>query len=357
MKFVHLTSIFICVVMFSTSVSAQFRGDLDLCTGGRGNTDARIEACTRAVNSNQLPPTDLAVIFLNRGVHWESKNNYEQAIADYSEAIRLNPFSANAYANRGNVLSELRQFVRAIEDYNQAIRINPQHVDAYVNRGKLWSDHRNYDRAIADYTQAIRLNPQLSTAYYNRGSVWHTKLDIDRAIADYDEAIRLNPLHANSYHSRGIAWRSKKDTDRAISDYSEAIRLNPKHANAYFSRAHTWREKGNYSHAIADYDESIRLAPNDGIRYHSLAWLLATARIDEVRNGSRAIELARKAGDLTQWKYADVMETLAAAYAEAEQFVEAVQWQEKALQNPALAKDVKAKERLALYRDGKPYRE
>ena len=102
--------------------------------------------------------------------------------------------------------------------------------------------------------------------------------------------------------------------------------------------------------------EKINNPQNAGI-HNSAAWLLATAPVAAVRNGARAVELARKAAELSKSKDADILDTLAAAYAEAANFSEAVRWQEKALEFPEFAKDQgdAARKRLERYRKGQPY--
>jgi tetratricopeptide (TPR) repeat protein len=159
------------------------------------------------------------------GVHY-FRGNYDQAIADYTEAIRLNPQYATAYYNRGSAYRDKNDYDRAITDYTEAIRLNPQYAIAYNNRGVAYRQKNDYDRAIADYNEAIRLNPQDAIAYNNRGYAYHSKNDYDQAIADYTEAIRLNPQDAIAYTNRGNAYKAKGNTARANADYAEAERLN-----------------------------------------------------------------------------------------------------------------------------------
>jgi tetratricopeptide (TPR) repeat protein len=87
---------------------------------------------------------------------------------------------------------------KEIADYTQAIRINPNNVDAYNNRGIAYGRKGDYDRAIADFNQAIRLNSNYTEAYVSRGVAYHDKGDYDRAIADFNQAIRINPNYANA---------------------------------------------------------------------------------------------------------------------------------------------------------------
>ena len=330
-------------------------GDAHYCAERAGSADERVAACTRAIASESK---ELAKIFSNRGMHWSDKRDHDRAIADYNEAIRLNPLYANAYNNRGNAWRDKREYDRAIADFDDAIRLDPQDAKPYNNRGNAWRDKREYDRAIADYNEAIRLNPQESVAYNNRGEAWRDKREYDRAIADHNEAIRLNPQYADAYNNRGIAWRNKGEYDRAIADYDEAIRLDPQYASAYANRGIAWRNKREYDRAIADYSEAIRLEPNAS-RFNGIAWTFAVANDEKLRDGKQALDYARRACELTSWTNANYLDTLAAAYAATGDFAQAVQWQEKALNDPQFEKDSgeAARKRLELYRAGKPYRE
>ena len=342
---------------WATCASAQKTSDFKLCAGDSGTVDERIAACTRAIKSGKLSNADLAATYYNRGIEWRNKRDNDRAIADYTEALRLDPKDASAYNNRGLIWRDKRDYDQAIADYGAAIRLRPKDASFYNNRGIAWRDKKDYDRAIADYTEAIRLKADYVFAYNNRGNAWSSKRDYDRAIADYNEAIRLNPKYATGYNNRGIAWRAKGEHDKALADYNEAIRLNPKYANAYNNRGNTWIDKRDRARALADYNEAIRLDPAQSDAYGNLAWMLATASDAKIRDPARALELAQKAVELTSFEDADKLDTLAAALAANGKFPDAVSRQEEALKFPDFEKEQgrAARGRLELYRQGKPY--
>ena len=224
----------------------------------RANADAAIEACTRIIQTRDESPVNRARAYLYRGSALRAKGEQDRAIADYTEAIRLDPKLREAYNNRGLAWRSKGDTERAVADFTQAIRIDPKYAMAYSNRAETFRLAGDYDRALPDFNEAIRLNPKLATTHNNRGLVWAAKGEYDRAIADYDEAIKLNP-HPVPYHNRGNAWRHKGDYDRAIADFNEAIRRNPSYAIAFNSRANAWRSKNDLTRAIADYTEAIRI--------------------------------------------------------------------------------------------------
>src|SRR5271157_1252305 len=281
---------------------------------------------------------------------------FDQAINFYTQEIAANPGNSWAWAGRGQIWKEKKEYDKAIADVNEAIRLDPKYAAAYNNRGNAWSEKKEYDKAIADYNEVIRLDPGIALAYRNRGAAWQAKKDYDKAIADFNEAIRLDPTDAIAYYNRGNAWQAKKDYDKAIDDYTEAIRLDPGIAPAYDNRGNAWRVRKNYDKAIADYTEAIRLDPK--YAYGKLAWLRATRPEESLRDGKKAIEFATRGCELTEWKDANMLGTLAAGYAEVGDFDKAVEWEEKAIQLYASADDrKKGEERLKLYKDKKPYRE
>ncbi|NEP86174.1 MAG: tetratricopeptide repeat protein [Okeania sp. SIO2C2] len=130
--------------------------------------------------------------------------NYQQVIADFSQAIKSNPELADAYNNRGNIRSLLGDYWGAIIDYNRALGIEPNLPDAYNNRGNAYSYFGNYREAISNYNQALKLNPELFFTYHNRGAAYLELGDYEAALGDINRAIELQPNFANAYERRSI---------------------------------------------------------------------------------------------------------------------------------------------------------
>jgi tetratricopeptide (TPR) repeat protein len=193
----------------------------------------------------------------------------DKAFADFTQAIKLSPNLAAAYVYRGALYTEITEYDKAITDLNQAIRINPNSAVAYRRRGIVYNAKGDYDRAIADYTQAVKLDPNDAYAYSNRGNTYKNKGDYDKAIADYTQAINLDPDYVNAYNNRGDAYYFKHDYDKAIADYSQAVRIAPNDATGYYNRGEAYRMKGQYDAAVKDLTEAIRLSPTYAFAYAS----------------------------------------------------------------------------------------
>ena len=217
------------------------------------------------------------------------------------------------------------------------------------------------DEAILACSRAIDSKDpkvKLDEAYFNRGVEWAAQGKHDNAIVDYTNAIKLNPQYREAFNNRGNAYRRKNELDRALADYNEAIRLNPKRGMYYRNRGNVLSDQRDYAHALADYTEAIKIDANDASANDSAAWIMATAPDARLRDGKRALTLAMKACELTQWKNGSYVDTLAAAHAEDGNYAEAVRRQEQALADIGFEKSdgKNARTRLKLYKSGKPVR-
>jgi Flp pilus assembly protein TadD len=168
-----------------------------------------------------------AEVLMASGRAYAKKGQYDRAIADYDEAIKLDPKDAIAFFTRGITYYAIDQDDRAIADLDEAIRLDQKNAYFFSARGDAYADKGDHDRAIADYNVAIRLGPKTAMMFCGRGRAYKTKGQYDRAIADSDEAIRLDPENPVFFAARGDAYYDKGDYDRAIANYDEAIRLNP----------------------------------------------------------------------------------------------------------------------------------
>lgn len=201
---------------------------------------------------------------------------------------------------------------------------------------------------------------EMAMDHFKSGGTHMDRGNLDQAIDDYTEAIQLKPNFFPAYLNRGTARRKKGEFDLAIGDYTAVIQMKPDLFDAYTLRGLCYEKKGQYRKAIADYTQALEKKPHY-LTYIGLAWIFATSKDKKNRNGTRAVELAQKAVQLN--RNARTLQILAAAYAEAGKFKEALETQETALDllkqpGPVPKKDLDPYEhQLQAYKSNKPWRE
>ena len=210
-----------------------------------------------------------ARVYNKRGLAHVSTRNYEQAIVDYTKAIKLDAHYAEAYNNRSTAHLMMSNYGEAVADCNLALALAPDFVATYVNRGIAYTGLRSYEQALADYDKALQLAPLNAYAYYNRGNTRLWMVNYEEAIADYDQALELNTEFLAAYVNRGVAHSELKNHDLALADFTEAINRNPEYVYAYYNRANVYRDLQQHEDAIADYSKVIDLNPEHRNAYEN----------------------------------------------------------------------------------------
>jgi tetratricopeptide (TPR) repeat protein len=331
----------------------------------------------------------------NWGVVLAQKGKLQEAMEHYEQALRFKPNYADAYYNLGNSLSQAGRIEDAIGRYEQALRIYPDHAEAHNNLGLALDRAGRPQEAMEHWEQALRIKPHMAEAHYNLGNSLSQLNKLEDAIGHYEQALRFKPDYAEAHYNLGIAlailgraqeaighWqqelRIKPDDaeahynlgivlaktgrpDEAIGHYEQALQLKPDNADAHYRLALALKGRGRFEAAIAHYRKALELEPRPILAQNGLAWLLATCPEAAWRNGNQAVELAQQAVQLSEGKYPEILDTLAAAYAEAGRFPEAVTTAGQALHladaqaNAALAESIR--DRLKLYETNSPYHE
>ncbi len=297
----------------------------------------------------------------NLGLLLKNQGHIEEAMEFYRKAVQINPNFAEAQANIGFVLADKGRFDEAIKYYRKAIQIDPTFADALTGLGVALSAKGRLDEAIKDHYKAIQINPNNSNALYNLGITLAARGRFDEAIKYYRKAIQINPNDSDALYNLGNALAAKGRLDEAIENYRQAIQINPKKPETFLHLGMTLCQLGRTREAVSQYREALKLNPNLIVVLNNLAWLLATSPDGDLRNGPEAVRLAERACELTQYREPLFIGTLAAAYAEAGRFPDAITTAEKAEQLAASAGMTAVAEKngqlLELYRAGKSYHE
>ena len=249
---------------------------------------------------------------------------------------------------------------QGVQDNDGAILLSPlgHKAQQLVEEARSHINKKEWDQAIASCDEAIQLIPDDADAYFVRGFLKGAKSDNKGALADDDRAIALDPKIVRAYVNRSIVRESMGNYDGAIADATHAIELDPNNIDAYIYRgAAKWLRRDREG-ALADYNRAMAIDPNNSGVWNQFAWVEATSTDASLRNGSKAVEDATKACELTGFKDPSLTDTLACAYAEIGDWEHALSWEQKSLDatnDAVLRKEIQ--KHLDLFKQGKPYRE
>jgi serine/threonine-protein kinase len=205
---------------------------------------------------------------------------------------------------------------------------------------------------------ALAIRPRNAMAYGILAQGLRDRGALPESLVAINRAMEINP-NSWEYHFLGLALREKKELPAAVAAFKKAIELDPEGYLAPYNLGQVLQEQGRYAEAEQAYLRAVQAMPRWAPACDSLARLLATCPNDKTRDGKRAVKYATTACEQTGWKNRSCLDTLAAAYAEAGQFDEAVRYQTRALDDPKLKDDFRtaARGRLELYKQKKPFRE
>ncbi|HEV2047162.1 MAG TPA: hypothetical protein VGQ95_11265 [Chthoniobacterales bacterium] len=276
-------------------------------------------------------------------------------------AMKIGRVAASlAIMRRGNAYFMKKDFNRALRDHDEAIRLDPKNAAAYVNHGLDMDQRGEFEKEMKDYAQAIRIDSAHWRAYLQRAAVLRYKGRVDEAAKDIAQAIRFNPRSADNFNERALIKIKQRQFDQAMNDCDTALRLNPKLITARITRVVLDSARRNESRAREDLEAIAKLDPNQlGRALNSIAWFQATFPDSIGRDGAKAVAAATRACELSRWKNWRYIDTLAAACAENSAFDQALKYEKLALE-VIPAHDVGRKEaenRLELYRQHKAFRE
>lgn len=163
--------------------------------------ELQVAACTEAIESGQWEGAELAWAYGNRGNAWAALRDPAKAVADYTQALDLDPGFAMTWHNRGLVFAALGDWRRAIDDYDQALERDPAFGTAWGSRGVAWRETGELERALGDLDRAIELEPDVARHYQNRANVRCALGQVDGAVEDRMAAIRLGHFDAELVQS------------------------------------------------------------------------------------------------------------------------------------------------------------
>jgi tetratricopeptide (TPR) repeat protein len=198
--------------------------------------------------------------------------------------------TARAYWQRGVKKEISGDYEGAVADFTQAIEIDPSYAPAYDSRGIAhFRLGNNVELALADFSKAIELDPENVNAYSNRCSAYRILRRLSEAASDCDRAVEIAPDFPNVYNSRGNLRIDMKQYRGAIADFNRAIELKPDIGQPYYNRGRAYRIQGRNAEALADFRQAAILYKQAGNRRYYLDAVRAVQELEKT-NGGEATE-------------------------------------------------------------------
>jgi len=331
--------------------------NLGTALSGTGREEEAIAYFTRALEIK----TNFYEAHNNLGDALMRAGRLNQALEHFEKAVEIAPGFPDSQYNLGNALRQAGRLDEAMDHFERALKLRPNFAKAHNNLGVALMSIGHPNEAMIHFQQALEANPRDADANDNLGGVFALQGRLEEAVAQYRKSIQIQPGHADAHANLANVLVAQGRLNEAIQEYQRVLALMPASAQTYYKLGLALQSQGKFEPAMAQYQKVLELEPRHALAANNLAWLLAACPEASLRNGSKAIELARQAEQLSGSQHPEILDTLAAAYAEAGRFPEAVETAQRALQlagaqsNTALADAIHA--RLKLYEGNSPYRE
>jgi tetratricopeptide (TPR) repeat protein len=287
------------------------------------------------------------------------RRKLDRAIQHYQQALQLEPGYAIAHNNLGNLLAKQGRLDEAVEHYRQALRNRPDYAEAHNNLGIVLAQQGEFEETINHFQRALRSRPDFAEAHNNLGIALARQGRAEQAIDHFQQALRIKPDHAEAHSNLGIALAQQGKTEQAIDHLQQALRIKPDYTKAWNSLVIVLMGQHRFSEVIGIFRERLARAPDNLGVALKLAWLLATCPEPNLRNGPEAVRLAQRIYQAARYSTPRNLDVLAAAYAEAGRFDEAIQTAQQALQIAVSSGQAelgrRIEERLRLYKTHRSY--
>jgi tetratricopeptide (TPR) repeat protein len=334
---------------------AEAHNNLGAALFRKGRVDEAITHYQKALEIS----ADYADARNNLGAALFDKGKVDEAIVHYQEALKLKPDFAEAHHNLGLAICQKGGVDAAIVQFQEALKLKPGFAEAHNNLAYALLQKGRVDEAMTHCQQAVQIRPDLAEAHNSLGTALFQKGRVDEAITQYQQTLQIKPDYADAQLNLGNALLQKGQADEAVAHFQRALEINPNNAGIHLNLGLCFYRLGRMEEAILQYQKALKIEPASPRVQNNLAWILATCPEASLRNGGKAVELARQANELTGGNNPISLHTLAAAYAEAGRFPEAVETAQRALDlagaqsNTRLAGQLQFE--MELYQAGSPY--
>jgi tetratricopeptide (TPR) repeat protein len=286
----------------------------------QGELDAAIELFRQTVACKPKYPE--AHFFLGRAL--EKKGQTAEAMSEYHEALRLQPTFDTAHIMFGLLLAKEKNFDEAISHYQAAFQADPQSAAAQSDWGLALSQQGRWQESISHFEQALRLDPTLAEAHENLGIAYLQAGRLAEGTTELRAALRMIPGDTETSLNLGQALNQQRQWAEAAELLKPLAFSQPTNFSVQFQYGLDLENLGQTRDAMRQYAAALRLHPDFPDALQHSAWIAATDARPELRNGTQAVEMAARACELTGQKSSSMLLTLAAAYAEAGRFDDAL---------------------------------
>jgi len=295
----------------------------------------------------------------SRGARLRKEGKFDEAIAEFDAAIKLQPDFHHAHVEAAIALTQKGMLDEALARLNRALALDPKQSRAQSYAGMVLAQSGRLDEAVAHFQESLQIDPYYRTAHVNLGKVYLEQGKPERATVHFRMAVELDDQDPQGHVELGNVLFQRKMLAEAIEQFRKTLALDPQALDAHLMLSKALVIQGDFRSAVAQLRKAMRIDANNVRPIADLAWLLAVCPEDDVRDGAEAVELARRACVVTNYRSPVLLNTLSAAYAEAGNFSEAIATANKALELVDPQDKFQAqwiRQSLECYQAGKPCR-
>jgi tetratricopeptide (TPR) repeat protein len=189
----------------------------------------KVEACSRTISQTRDKRL-LERARNRRGLAYVALGQFDHAIEDFSQVIRLNDKIAGYFDNRLNAYRLKGDAVSALKDADSAVRLAPTYTFVYRSRALVLGDLDRFSDGIDELTKAIQINSHDAGLFMDRGQMYAKHGNLPAAVNDFTNAIAIDPNLVNALKERGVAYMSLGDTEAALRDLNSYLLAAPSDA-------------------------------------------------------------------------------------------------------------------------------